>query len=70
MTETYTVDEQEEFVQGLLKLWHQNPELSFGQLVMEVYCALNETFSILSFVRFPMEGWQRSIEGILETQNG
>lgn len=67
MTDTYTVDEQEQFLQSLSKLWHQYPEMTFGHLVMQVYCGLNNSFSQLAFTRFPMEGWQRSLEAILET---
>lgn len=66
---TYTVDEQEEFLQALSKLWHKYPDMTFGHLVMQVYTALNGSFSQLAFTRFQTEGWMQSVEGILETMN-
>lgn len=69
MTETYTVDDKEQFLQGLSKLWHKYPEMTFGALVIQVYCGLNTHFSQFAFVKQDQETWDKCLEGIMETEN-
>lgn len=56
-----------QFIEDFGKFWELNPELTFGDIIIELFTGTGNQFSILQFSKQKTELWELTLEALMET---